>query len=153
MHSAWCSLGGVPYCFSRSSVKFQGYMGQKIADFDPNLAFPDCYSNLSSLMAMKWCTKLEAAYKRWLIIFQGHPSNCWVYCNQVKMKPFLHHYSTTNIEATQMNPCLAFLYRGGVPFVGVRGESWHYYNNVASLLAVGINYILHILAFMCGIRR
>ena len=26
----------VPYCFARSSVKLQGYTGQKIADFDPN---------------------------------------------------------------------------------------------------------------------
>ena len=29
--------------------------------FPSNLAFPDCNSSLSSLMAMKWCTKLEAA--------------------------------------------------------------------------------------------
>ena len=25
----WCSTGGVPYCSSRSSVKFQGHRGQK----------------------------------------------------------------------------------------------------------------------------
>ena len=49
----------VPYCFSRSFVKFQGHTGQTIAHFDPNLAFPDCNSILNSQMAMKWCTKLE----------------------------------------------------------------------------------------------
>ena len=34
---------------------------QKIVDFDPNWAFPDCNSSLKSPMAMKWCTKLEVA--------------------------------------------------------------------------------------------
>ena len=31
----------VPYCFPRSSIKFQGHTGQNITDFDPNWAFPD----------------------------------------------------------------------------------------------------------------
>ena len=30
-----CNIEEVPYCFSRSSVKFQGHTGQKITDFDP----------------------------------------------------------------------------------------------------------------------
>ena len=34
-HKAWCGIEEVPYCFSRSSVKFQGHMAQKIVDFDP----------------------------------------------------------------------------------------------------------------------
>ena len=29
MHKAWCSLEEVPYCFSRSSVKFQGHTAKK----------------------------------------------------------------------------------------------------------------------------
>ena len=36
MHKAWCDIEEVPYCFPRSSMKFQGHTGQKIADFDPN---------------------------------------------------------------------------------------------------------------------
>ena len=40
MHIAWSSIGDLPYCFSRLSVKFQGHRGQKIADFDPNWVFP-----------------------------------------------------------------------------------------------------------------
>ena len=51
----------VPYCFSRSSVKFQGHPGQKIADFDPNRVFPDCNSSLNLPTATKWSTKLEVA--------------------------------------------------------------------------------------------
>ena len=30
MRNAWCCLGEGPYCFSRSSVKFQGLRGQKM---------------------------------------------------------------------------------------------------------------------------
>ena len=75
MHKAWSSIKKVPYCFSRSSVKFQGHTALKIIEFDPNWAFPDCNSSLNSLMAMKCYTKLETAKERCPIVFQGHPSN------------------------------------------------------------------------------
>ena len=74
-HKAWSSIEEVPYCFSRSSVKFQGHIALKIVEFDPNWAFPDFDSSLNSPMAMKFCTKLETAKKRCPIVFQGHPSN------------------------------------------------------------------------------
>ena len=45
MNKAWRSIEEVPYCFSRSSIKFQGHTAKKIVDFDPNSVFPDC--NLS----------------------------------------------------------------------------------------------------------
>ena len=35
--------------------------GAKIAEFDPDWAFPDCNSSSNSPMAMKCCTKLEVA--------------------------------------------------------------------------------------------
>ena len=75
MHKAWSSIEEVPYCLSRSSVKFQGHTALKTVEFDPNLAFPDCNSSLNSPMAMKCCTKLETAKERCPIVFQGHPSN------------------------------------------------------------------------------
>ena len=75
MHKAWSSIVEVPYCFSRSYVIFQGHTALKIVEFDPNWAFPDCNSSLNSPMAMKCCTKLEAAKERCPIVFQGHPSN------------------------------------------------------------------------------
>ena len=59
MHRAWCCLEEVRYCFSRSFVKFQGLKAKDIVDFDQNWTFLDCNSSLNSLMAMKWCTKLE----------------------------------------------------------------------------------------------
>ena len=41
LHKAWNSKGEMPYCFPRSSIKFQGHTVQNISDFDPNWAFPD----------------------------------------------------------------------------------------------------------------
>ena len=35
-------------------------LSSKIIEFDLDWAFPDCNSSLNLLMAMKWCTKLEA---------------------------------------------------------------------------------------------
>ena len=75
VHRAWSSIVEVPYCFSRSYVKFQGHTALKIIEFDPNWAFPDSNSSLNSPMAMKCRTKLETAKERCPIVFQGHPSN------------------------------------------------------------------------------
>ena len=69
IHKAWSSIEEMPYCFWGSSVKFLGHTAQKIIDFDPNWAFPDCNLNLNSPMSMKWCTKLEVAQKRCPIVF------------------------------------------------------------------------------------
>ena len=41
MHRAWSSKVEVPFCFPRSSIKFQGHTLQNITNFDPNWAFPD----------------------------------------------------------------------------------------------------------------
>ena len=87
MHRAWSSIVEVPYCFLRSSVKFQGRTALKIVEFDPNWAFPDCNSSLNSPMAMKCCTKLETAKERCPIVFQGHPSNFKV--TRYKTSPIL----------------------------------------------------------------
>ena len=75
MHKAWSSIEEVSYCFLRSSVKFQGLTALKSVAFDPDWPFPDCNSSLNSPMAMKCCTMLEVALKRWPIVFEGHPSN------------------------------------------------------------------------------
>ena len=61
MHTAGSSLEEGPYCFSRSSVKFQGHTALKIVEFDPDWVFPNCNSSLNTQMATKWCTKLEVA--------------------------------------------------------------------------------------------
>ena len=75
MHKAWSSIEEVPYCFLRSSVKFQGHTALKIVEFDPKWVFPDRNSSLNSPMAMKCCTKLETVKEKCPIVFQWHPSN------------------------------------------------------------------------------
>ena len=75
MHKAWSSIKEASYCFSKSSAKFQCHTGQKVAGFDPKWAFSDCNSRLNSLMALKWCTKLDVVQKRCPIDFQGYLSN------------------------------------------------------------------------------
>ena len=52
-HKAWSSIQEVPYCFLRSSLKFQGHTGQK------KWAFQGRNSSLNTPMALKWCTKLD----------------------------------------------------------------------------------------------
>ena len=75
IYKAWSSIEEVPYCLSRSSVKFQGHTGRKISNFDPNWAFLDCNCSLNSPIGLKWCTKLGVVQKRCSIVFRGHPSN------------------------------------------------------------------------------
>ena len=38
MHKACCGTKEVPYCFSRSSIKFEGHMDRKIDDLNPILS-------------------------------------------------------------------------------------------------------------------
>ena len=78
LHKAWSGIEEVPYCFSRSFVKFQGRTALKIVKFDPNWAFPDCNSNLNSPMGTKWCTKLEVAWKRCPIVFSCDQAALWM---------------------------------------------------------------------------
>ena len=74
-HKTWHNKEDVPYWFWRSLVKFWGHTRQNSADFDPNSALPDCNSSLNSLMALKWCPKLNVVQKRCSIDFEGHSSN------------------------------------------------------------------------------
>ena len=114
MHRAWSSIVEVPYCFSRSYVKFQGHTALKIVKFDPNWAFPDCNSSLNSPMAMKYCTKLETAKERCPIVFEGHPSNFKV--TRDKTSPILTQIGRfRTIGRSQLSnpsdlPCFAWIH-------------------------------------------
>ena len=120
----------MPYCFSRSSVKFQGHIALKIIEFDSNWAFPDCNSSLNSPMAMKCCTKLETAKKRFPIVFQGHPSNFKV--TRDKTSPILTHIGRfRTIGQSQLSnpsdlPCLALIVFAWFPVVSRVCQCWRY---------------------------
>ena len=53
LHKVWNSKGEMPYCFPRSSIKFQGHTGQNITDFDPNWAFPD-YRSVAAFKSLRF---------------------------------------------------------------------------------------------------
>ena len=59
LHKAWNSKGEVPYCFPRSSIKFQGHMRQNITDFDPNWAFPD-YRPVAAFKSLRFALLMIA---------------------------------------------------------------------------------------------
>ena len=133
LHKAWSSIEEVPYCFWRSSVKFQGHTALKIIKFDPNWVFPDCNSSLNSPMAMKCCTKLETAKERCPIVFQGHPSNFKV--TRYKTSPILTqigHFPT--VGRSQLSnpsdlPCLVILrndvFINWLNYSDIISASWH----------------------------
>ena len=121
MHKAWSSVEEVPYCFSRSYVKFQGHTALKIVEFDPNWAFPDSNSSLNSPMAMKCCTKLETAKERCPSVFQGHPSNFKV--TRDKTSPILTQIGRfRTIGRSQLsNPSDLLCSRSSIKFQGHMG--------------------------------
>ena len=121
MHRAWSSIAEVPYCFSRSYVKFQGHAALKIMEFDPDWAFPDCNSTLNSPMAMKCCTKLQTAKERCPIVFQGHPLNFKV--TWYKTLIFTQIWSFRTIGRSQLsNPLDLPCSRSSVKFQGHTGQ-------------------------------
>ena len=102
MHEAGMGIEEVPYCFSMSSVKFQGHRTQKIANIDLIWAFPDCHSNLNLLMTTKWCIKLEETWERCPIVFQCHLSNFLVMGdNKMPVLTRFEHFRT--VSPSQMH--------------------------------------------------
>ena len=57
LHKVWNSKGEMPYCFPRSSIKFQGHTVQNITDFDPNWAFPD-YRPVAAFKSLRFALLL-----------------------------------------------------------------------------------------------
>ena len=80
MHKAWCSVEEVPYCFSWSSIKFQGHTGQKNHQFWPKLSVSGLslqfeFTEGFEMMHKAWCSIEEEVpyyFSRSSIKFQGH---------------------------------------------------------------------------------
>ena len=74
LHKAWNSKGEVPYRFPRSSIKFQGHMGQNITHFDPNWAFPD-YRPVAAFKSLRFalfynilCNHVQGSVSLWCFL-------------------------------------------------------------------------------------
>ena len=68
LHKAWNSKEEMPYCFPRSSIKFQGHTGQNITDFDPNWAFPD-YRPVAAFKSLRFAL----FFQKWDFKFSYFP--------------------------------------------------------------------------------
>ena len=86
MHKAWSSIEKMPYCFSRSSIKFQGHTGPKkmpilngIGHF--HAVIPVEFTDGFEMMHKAWRGIEEAPYNfsRSSIKFQDHmgQKNWW----------------------------------------------------------------------------
>ena len=75
IYKAWSSIEEVPYCLSRSSIKFQGDTGQKIANFDPNRAFWTVTAVWIHQRVWNDAQSLDVAQKSCPVVFRRHPSN------------------------------------------------------------------------------
>ena len=65
LHKAWNSKGEMPYCFARSSIKFEDHTGQNITDFDPNWTFPD-YRLVAAFKSLRFALfKVIRQISRW----------------------------------------------------------------------------------------
>ena len=79
MHKAWSGIEEVPYCFARSSVKFQVRTALKIVEFIPDWAFPDCNSSLNSPMATKWGQHITNFDPNWAFLDCKSSLNSFIY--------------------------------------------------------------------------
>ena len=61
MHKAWSRLGEVPFCFSRSSVKFQGRTAKENQRFLPKLRVLGLLLHFEFIDGYKMMHKLEVA--------------------------------------------------------------------------------------------
>ena len=80
LHKAWNSKGVMPYCFPRSSIKFQGHTVQNITAFDPNWAFPD-YRPVAAFKSLRFALFLQC-------IIQFHHIAKSIFCRILDKK---HH--------------------------------------------------------------
>ena len=75
MHKAWSSIEEVPYCFSRSSVKFQGHTVLRSS----NLTQIGSFGTVTPVWIHRWLWNVTQSFKqqkaRCPVVFQGHPSN------------------------------------------------------------------------------
>ena len=85
LHKAWNSKGEMPYCFPRSSIKFQGHTVQNITDFDPNWAFTD-YWRVTAFKSLRFAL-FQLNMLCWTVGYMKH----WLLCVSFPLSPpFMH---------------------------------------------------------------
>ena len=134
LHKAWNSKGEVPYCFLRSSIKFQGHTGQNITDFDPNWAFPD-YRPVAAFKSLRF-----ALFSKVRVGAKEGGSHYWEMAVAITcgyggyLLPLLAAHSSLSVKSpeVQLNSCARL---SPVPLM-----QW---DTVASPLANGNAFLTH----------
>ena len=106
LHKAWNSKGEMPYCFPRSSIKFQSHTVQNITDFDPNWAFPDyrpvaAFKSLRFALLYRYSTLRKVCHVFWLLtLLQIFTTKriCVMYDN-FDLYPYLQGYLLTTSQS------------------------------------------------------
>ena len=114
LHKAWNSKGEIPYCFPRSSIKFQGHTGQNITDFDPNWVFPD-YRPVAAFKSLRFALLYIYIYIAYPVIGISFIKMRWLW------------------------DCLICIL--GVPILVVIQVIWHLYMETASGARLNINTV------------
>ena len=85
LHKAWNSKGEMPYCFPRSSIKFQGHTVQNITDFDPNWAFPD-YRPVAAFKSLRFALLIYVhCFCHDFVVLLPEASLAFGYCRRLRL--------------------------------------------------------------------
>ena len=97
IHKAWSSIEEVPYCFSRSSVKFQGHTGQKNRRFWPKFGVSGLYFHFELVDGNEMKHKAWSSWKDVPYCFSRSSVKFW--CHMGQKTPILtqiEHFRTVN---------------------------------------------------------
>ena len=137
MHRVWSSIEEVPYCFSRSYVKFQGHAALKIADFLPKLGVSGLYLQFGitdgyKMIHKAWSSIEEVHYcfSRSSVKFHGHtalkivefdPNWAFPDCNSSLNSPMAMKCCTK--LQTAKEKCPIVFPRSSIKFQGHTGQN------------------------------
>ena len=97
LHKAWNSKGEMPYCFPRSSIKFQGHTVQSITDFDPNWAFPD-YRPVAAFKSLRFALLQYCNQSIYLYIVSSTEPLTYVLIKMIKVLDEIIHQKFASIS-------------------------------------------------------
>ena len=98
LHKAWNSKGEMPYCFPRSSVKFQGHTVQNITDFDPNWVFPD-YRPVAAFKSLRFALLFSCTHAGYV---GGYSQDCSNHiANALELLQYCNETYISKIESSK----------------------------------------------------
>ena len=158
MHRAWSSIVEVPYCFSRSYVKFQGHTALKIVEFHPNWAFPD-YRPVAAFKSLRFAlffifisvsnmaSRVRIQYSRWPTRSQEMSRDFENSYHSLRPGELGHHWIrqwrvACLVPSHYLNQCWNIMkytvgrYFNGIPFKIQKFSSKNAFENVVSKMLV-----------------